>query len=93
MQLLKCKREETAKDWNKEAFCCVLEGVFPFSSSDQSLLLCFLARLICSGGCFSFLQLRSKFASLLSCSIDVLCRVFFLSPAQIKVFFFACLLD
>jgi hypothetical protein len=48
MQLLKCKREETAKDWNKEAFCCVLEGV-------------------------SFLQLRSKFASLLACClIDVL---------------------
>jgi hypothetical protein len=68
MQLLKCKREETAKDWNKEAFCCVLEGVFPFSSSDQSLLLCFLARLMCFGGCF-------------------------LSPAQIKVCFFACLLD
>jgi hypothetical protein len=47
MQLLKCKREETTKDWNKEAFCCALEGV-------------------------SFLQLRSKFASLLACSIDVL---------------------
>ncbi len=49
-----------------------LEGVFPFSSSDQSLLLCFLARLMCFAGCFSFLQLRSKFSSLLACSIDVL---------------------
>jgi hypothetical protein len=46
MQLLKCKREETTKDWNREAFCCVLESV-------------------------SFLQLRSKFASLLACLIDV----------------------
>jgi hypothetical protein len=27
MQLLKCKREEIAKGRNKEAFCCVLEGV------------------------------------------------------------------
>lgn len=47
MQLLKCKWEETAKGWNKEAFFCVFWRVSPFSNSDQSLLLCLLACLMC----------------------------------------------
>lgn len=71
MQLLKCKREETTKDRNKEAFCCALEGVSFLQLRSKFAFFAFFLDWCALEG-VSFIQLRSKFASLLSCSIDVL---------------------